>query len=111
MILNQGVVGGERLFPAVAVRSIREGGDASKFGTNYPALLGGRYSSMWWIYPGQEGVFAARGVHGHTIHVDPSADMVLVRYASDPRAENLLIDPTSLPGFRAEAEYLKSSQN
>ncbi len=48
-MLNQGVVGGERLFPAEAVRSIREGGDASKFGTNYPALLGGRYSSMWWI--------------------------------------------------------------
>ena len=49
LMLNQGVVGGERLFPAEAVRSIREGGDASKFGTNYPALLGGRYSSMWWI--------------------------------------------------------------
>ena len=37
--------------------------------------------------------------------------MVLVLYASDPRAENPLIDPTSLPGFRAVAEYLKSSQN
>ena len=111
LMLNEGVVGGERLFPAEAVRSIREGGDASKFGTNYPALLGGRYSSMWWIYPGQEGVFAARGVHGQTIYVDPSADMVLVRFASYPRAENPLIDPTSLPAFRAVAEYLKSGPN
>lgn len=111
LILNEGVLGNERLFPAQAVRSIREGGDASKFGANYPALLGGRYSSMWWIYPGGEGVFAARGVHGQTIYVDPSADMVLVRYASYPRAENPLIDPTSLPAFRSVAEYLKSKQN
>jgi CubicO group peptidase (beta-lactamase class C family) len=108
LMLNEGVIGGERLFPAEAVRSIREGGDADKFGANYPALIGGRYSSLWWIYAGPDGVFAARGVHGQTIYVDPSAEMVLVRFASYPRAENPLIDPTSLPAFRAVADYLKS---
>ena len=107
LMLNEGVIDGRRLFPAEAVRAIRSGGDASKIGTNYPALIGGRYSSLWWIYPGDDGVFAARGVHGQTIYVDPTAEMVLVRFASFPRAENPLIDPTSLPAFRAVAEYLK----
>jgi len=108
LMLNEGVINGERLLPAAAIRNIRNGGDASKFGTAYPALIGGRYSSMWWIYPGNDGVYAARGVHGQTIYVDPSASMVLVRLASYPKAENPLIDPTSLPAFHAVAQYLKS---
>ncbi|ABS27479.1 serine hydrolase [Anaeromyxobacter sp. Fw109-5] len=106
LMLNEGVINGQRLFPAEAVRRIRSGGDPAKFGTAYPALIGGAYSSMWWIYPGDRGVIAARGVHGQTIYVDPTAHMVLVRFASFPKAQNPLIDPTSLPAFRALADYL-----
>ena len=108
LMLNEGVINGKRLFPAEVVQRIRAGGDAAKFGTAYPALIGGRYSSLWWIYPGDDGVFAARGVHGQTIYVDPAAEMVLVRFASFPRSENPLIDPTSLPAFQAVADYLKT---
>jgi CubicO group peptidase (beta-lactamase class C family) len=108
LMLNDGVIDGKRLFPAEVVRKIRAGGDPTKFGTAYPALIGGSYTSMWWKYPGDDGVFAARGVHGQTIYVDPSSEMVIVRFASFPRAENPLIDPTTLPAFRAVAEYLKS---
>ncbi len=108
LMLNEGVINGQRLFPAEAVRRIRSGGDPAKFGTAYPALVGGSYRSMWWIYPGNRGVIAARGVHGQTIYVDPSARMVLVRFASFPKAQNPLIDPTSLPAFQALADYLRS---
>jgi hypothetical protein len=45
-------------------------------------------------------------MHGQTIYVDPTAEMVLVRFASFPRAQNGLIDPTSLPAYQAVAEYL-----
>jgi hypothetical protein len=34
--------------------------------------------------------------------------MVPVRLASFPRAQNGLIDPTSLPAYQAVAEYLMS---
>ena len=108
LMLNEGVINGKRLFPAEVVRKIRRGGDPTKFGTAYPALVGGSYTSMWWVYPGGNGVIAARGVHGQTIYVDPSAQMVLVRFASFPRAENPLIDPTSIPAFQAVSAYLKS---
>lgn len=107
-MLDEGVLNGRRLFPAEVVRRIRAGGDPSKFGTEYPALIGGSYRSMWWIYPGGQGVIAARGVHGQTIYVDPASRMVLVRFASFPKAQNTLIDPTSLPAFAALANYLKS---
>ncbi len=109
LMLNEGVINGKRLFPAEVVRKIRAGGDPAKFDSAaYPALAGGSYTSQWWVYPGNDGVIAARGVHGQTIYVDPSAQMVLVRFASFPKAQNPLIDPTSLPAFRAVAKYLKS---
>lgn len=108
LMLNEGTINGKRLFPAEVVRKIRRGGDPAKFGTNYPALVGGSYSSMWWVYPGDRGVIAARGVHGQTIYVDPTAQMVVVRFASFPKPQNPLIDPTSLPAFEAVASYLSS---
>jgi hypothetical protein len=52
--------------------------------------------------------FAARGVHGQTIYVDPTAERVLVRFVSFPWAQNGFIGPTSLPAYQAVAEYLMS---
>jgi CubicO group peptidase (beta-lactamase class C family) len=108
LMLNEGVINGERLFPANVVQKIRAGGDRTKFG-GYPTLAGSSYTSLWWVYHNAHGAFAARGVHGQTIYVDPTADMVLVRFASFPKAQNPLIDPTSLPAFQAVADYLMST--
>ena len=96
LMLNEGVINGERLFPAEVVRNIRTGGDPSEF-AGFPTIPGGSYTSQWWVFHNDHGAFAARGVHGQTIYVDPTAGMVLVRLASFPRAQNGFIDPTSLP--------------
>lgn len=61
---------------------------------------------MWWLLHNRHGAFAARGVHGQTIYIDPAAGMVIVRFASHPLAANAANDPTSLPGYQALAEYL-----
>ncbi len=107
LMLNEGVINGERLFPAEVVQKIRAGGDPSKF-SGFPTIPGGSYTSQWWVFHNEHGAFAARGVHGQTIYVDPTAEMVLVRFASFPRAQNGYIDPTSLPAYQAVAEYLMS---
>ena len=107
LMLDEGVINGERLFPAEVVQKIRAGGDPSKF-AGFPTIPGGSYTSQWWVFHNKHGAFAARGVHGQTIYVDPTADMVLVRFASFPRAQNGYIDPTSLPAYQAVAEYLMS---
>lgn len=57
---------------------------------------------------GSFAMIAVRGVHGQTIYVEPTAKMVLVRFASYPQAQNGFIDPTSLPAYQAAAEYLMS---
>ena len=109
LMLNEGEINGERLFSSEVVANIRKGGSKEAFAkAGYETLKGGSYRSMWWLFHNRHGAFAARGVHGQTIYVDPKADMVLVRFASYPTAKNAMIDPTSLPAYQAVADYLLS---
>ncbi|MFP1632879.1 serine hydrolase domain-containing protein [Zhengella sp. ZM62] len=105
LMLNEGEINGRRLFPAEVARTIAAGGDQSRF-AGFPTIPNGSYTSQWWVFHNAHGAYAARGVHGQTIYVDPAADMVLVRLASYPRAQNGFIDPTSLPAYQAVAEFL-----
>lgn len=112
LMLNGGKINGQRLFSTEVVENIRAGGDKQAFAkAGYKALDGGSYRSMWWVFHDEHGAFAARGVHGQTIYVDPTADMVIVRFASFPTAKNASIDPTSLPAYRAVARYLMAEKN
>lgn len=107
LVLDEGTWEGKPLFPARAVRSIRAGGDRAAFAkAGYDSIPGGSYRAMWWVFHNPHGAFAARGVHGQTIYVDPTARMVIVRFASHPLAKNAANDPTSLPAYHAVAEYL-----
>lgn len=107
LMLNDGIINDERLFPEKVVENIRTGGDKNAFAkAGYTTLKGGSYRSMWWVFHNKNGAFAARGVHGQTIYVDPSAEMVIVRFSSFPEAKNAKIDPTSLPAYEAVANYL-----
>jgi len=107
LMLNGGEINGQRLFPQTVVEHIRAGGDKKAFAkAGYKTLEGGSYRSMWWIFHNKHGAFAARGVHGQAIYVDPTAEMVIVRFSSFPTAKNAKIDPTSLPAYQAVAEYL-----
>jgi len=87
--------------------NIRAGGDKEAFAkAGYTTLKGDSYRSMCLIFHNKHGAFAARGVQGQTIYVDPAAEMVIVRFASYPSAKNTRIDPTSLPAYQAVAEHL-----
>lgn len=107
LILDEGRLDGEPLLPAAAIARLREGGDKAAFArAGYGALDGWSYRGMWWVSHDDHGAFAARGVHGQTIWIDPTAEMVIVRLASHPVAANAATDPTSLPAYRAVADYL-----
>ena len=109
LLLDEGEINGQRLFAPEVVANIRRGGNKKAFAkAGYETLKGGSYRSMWWLFHNAHDAFAARGVHGQTIYVDPTADMVIVRLSSFPTAKNATIDPTSLPAYQAVAEYLLS---
>lgn len=106
-MLNNGTVNGIQVIPQAAIRSLRQGGNKSAFSkAGFSSLTDGSYRSMWWHLHNGNNAFAARGVHGQTIYIDPAASMVIVRLASHPSAANASIDPTSLPAYSAVADYL-----
>ncbi len=107
LLRNKGKWHGEQIFPPAAVEDIEKGGSKEAFAKSaHPELPGCSYRDMWWITENADGAFAARGVHGQTIYIDPKAELVLVRFASHPIAANSANDPTSLPAYAAVAAYL-----
>ncbi|MBE0354276.1 serine hydrolase domain-containing protein [Pseudoalteromonas phenolica] len=106
-VANQGEINGVQVIPVKAIASIQTGGDKSAFSKGgFSSMPNGSYRSMWWHFHNANGAFAARGVHGQTIYIDPTAEMILVRLASHPVAANGVIDPTSLPAYQAVADFL-----
>ena len=98
---------GEQVIPASAVASISGGGNPAKFaGAGYTTLPGGSYRSQWWVLHNENGAYSARGIHGQAIYIDPTAEMVIARFATYPISFNAAIDPTSLPAYQAVADYL-----
>jgi CubicO group peptidase (beta-lactamase class C family) len=98
---------GQQIVPAAVVQEIRRGGSRELFAkADWSTLPGWSYHHYWWVSHDDHGVFAARGLHGQTIYVDPKAEMVIARFASHPLGRNTSIDPTSLPAYRAIAEHL-----
>ncbi|MDJ0841931.1 MAG: serine hydrolase [Acidobacteriota bacterium] len=107
MMLEGGRYAGEQIVPATVIDKIREGGSKEAFkAAGYKTLLGWSYRSMWWISHNDHGAFMARGVHGQSLYIDPTARMVIARFASHPTAKNAKIDPTTLPAYHAMAKHL-----
>lgn len=105
LMLDKGRVGDEQVVPAEAVERIAAGGDKALFAkSDHPILDGWSYGGLWWHT--DRAAYAARGVYGQTIYVDPEADMVIARFASNPAAANAANDPTSLPAYQAIADHL-----
>jgi hypothetical protein len=98
---------GQQVVPAAVIEDIRRGASREAFAFGgYRTLPGWSYHNQWWVSHDDHGAFMARGIHGQAIYIDPKAEMVIARYASHPKAGNANLDPTSLPAYRAAAEYL-----
>lgn len=109
MIRNHGKLGRYEVISKEAVEEFSSGGDPELFakGGEYPLLKGWSYHNFWWITNNEHKAFMARGVHGQAIYIDPVAEMVIVRFASNPLSSNKYIDPVSIPAYEAIADYLK----
>lgn len=107
MMRLRGYYNGQQIVPAAVIDDIRSGGDRDQFaGAGYTQLPGWSYRRMWWVSHNEHGAFAARGIHGQAVYVDPAAEMVVARFASHPQGANAHLDPTSLPAYHALAKHL-----
>ena len=98
---------GKQIIPASVIARIRTGARKDDFAkAGYKTLPGWSYKSQWWVSHNAHGAYMARGIHGQAIYIDPKAEMVIVRFASNPKAGNVNFDDISLPAYQAIAEHL-----
>jgi CubicO group peptidase (beta-lactamase class C family) len=44
------------------------------------------YHNQWWILHNTYGAYEASGIHGQMIHINPAAEMVVIKLSSHPMA-------------------------
>lgn len=91
MMLQNGVYNGHRIVPEAWIRDIRQGGDpkAWKAGPAYPEFKQmsgydqGSYRSYWYVADPKRGHYAAIGLAGQLVVIDPSSNTVIVKFSSE----------------------------
>jgi CubicO group peptidase (beta-lactamase class C family) len=110
MMRLDGRFNNHQIVPKKIVDDIRRGANPEQFATaGYKLLPGWSYRNQWWVSHNKHGAYTARGIHGQAIYIDPTAEMVIARFASHPMGANANYDATSLPAYDALAQYLMSA--
>jgi CubicO group peptidase (beta-lactamase class C family) len=87
MLRRGGELNGRRVLDAAVIEDMRRGGDREKFKAGgMPFRAGYSYRHQWWVLHNADGAFEASGVHGQMLHVNPAAQMVVVKLSSHPVA-------------------------
>ena len=85
-----------------------KGGDREKFKAGGMAFRSGySYRNQWWMLHNADGAYEASGIHGQMIHVNPAAEMVVVKLASHPVAGAGFTHAMTLKVWAALAQAVK----
>ncbi|MBR0936816.1 serine hydrolase [Bradyrhizobium jicamae] len=103
MMRNHGVSNGRQVVPSWWIDDIRHGGNAEAWsrGDLTQVFPNGNYRSKWYTIERGETPFAAVGIHGQWIYIDPASEMVIARVSSQPLPMDLDFDHMWLRGYRA----------
>ena len=95
--------------PADARQRIFAGGDRTLFASSrHGARAGGSYRSQWWISHNAQRAISALGVYGQRVHIEPEAEMALIRFGSHPLASNLHTDGLHQAAIGALRQHLSA---
>jgi CubicO group peptidase (beta-lactamase class C family) len=108
MMRNHGVSSGRQVVPSWWIDDIRTKGNAEAWsrGDLTKVFPNGNYRSKWYTIDRSHTAFAAVGIHGQWIYVDPANETVIARVSSQPFPMDLDLDHMWLRGYRAIATRL-----
>ncbi len=112
MMRGRGQLQGRAVLPGWWVDDIRGNGDAEAWARGDLTVIfpTARYRSCWYNIDAERGTFAAIGIHGQWIWIDPAAEVVIARVSSQPVAMDLDLDRLWLKGYRAIADQVSGRQ-
>ena len=108
MMLNGGHFGGRQIVPSSVVKKIRTLGNTETFakGPSASTYPKGAYRDFWWITNNDDGAYLAKGIFGQLIYINPRAQVIITRHASEEAASNAMRTIEVETAFQAVADYL-----
>lgn len=108
MLRLRGRLGGRQVLPAAVVDEIRKGGDPVLFkAAGQAARDGYSYHDFWWVPHDADGTFEAKGLYGQHLHVNPAAELVIVKLSTHPAGNTLATHAQDRAAFAAIASALR----
>jgi CubicO group peptidase (beta-lactamase class C family) len=108
MLRRGGKLNGRRIFDKEVIDEMRKGGDRESVKTSALSFLTGySYHNQWWLLHNADGAYEAIGVHGQNIHINPAAEMVIVKLSSHPAAALNLTHPVQNRAWAALAKAVR----
>ncbi|KHT64121.1 hypothetical protein RJ45_08515 [Photobacterium gaetbulicola] len=110
MLADKGQFNQQSIFPTSVYDNIVTG-DASKFaGSPYDSRIpGGAYSSFFWLLNDEDGAFMAKGMFSQYIYVNPTKNVVIVRFASPEISSMPEYDLDMISAFNTISQALTKS--
>jgi CubicO group peptidase (beta-lactamase class C family) len=108
MMRNDGISNGKQVVPTWWIDDIRNNGNADAWSRGKFVMIfpNGNYRNKWYTLDRSRTVFAAIGIHGQWIYIDPAAETVIVRVSSQPLPMDLDFDRMWMRGYDANASHL-----
>jgi CubicO group peptidase (beta-lactamase class C family) len=112
MMRNNGISNGKQVVPTWWIDDIRNNGNADAWsrGKLVAVFPNGNYRNKWYTVDRSRTAFAAVGIHGQWIYIDPAAETVIVRVSSQPLPMDLDFDRMWMRGYNAIASHLANER-
>lgn len=108
MLRAGGTFNGQKIFDRAIIEDLKKGGDREKFKASGMTFRPGySYHNQWWILHNADGAFEASGVRGQMVHINPAAEMVVVKLSSSPIAGAGPTHPLTLRAWAALARAVR----
>lgn len=109
MLRLGGTYNGQKVFDRAVIEDTARGGDREKF--RFQGLQAARpgysYRNQWWVLHNADGAWEASGIHGQMLHINPKAEMVVVKLSSHPVASAAFTHALTLKAWAALAQAVR----
>ena len=100
---------GRQVVAEGVIAEIRKGGDSEKFKANGQAMRAGySYHNQWWVPHDRDGTFEMKGLNGQHMHINPAAELVIVKLSSHPVGDTSFTHNADRHAFAAIAAALRA---
>ena len=100
---------GRQVIAPSVIEEIRKGADVEKFKANGQAMRAGySYHNQWWVPHDGDGSFEMKGLNGQHMHINPAAELVIVKLSSHPAGDTSVTHDVDRRAFAAIAGALRA---